>query len=73
MRIEGHTDNVGSPEYNKGLSKRRAHAVMEYFVSKGIPQVRLKAVGYGLTKPVASNATPDGRAKNRRVQLTPLK
>jgi len=73
VRIEGHTDNVGSAQYNKGLSKRRANSVMEYFVSKGIPQVRLKAVGYGLTKPVASNATSEGRAKNRRVQLTPLK
>jgi OmpA-OmpF porin, OOP family len=69
VTIEGHTDNVGKAAYNKKLSQKRADAVKKYMVTKGgIDAKRLKAVGYGLEKPVASNKTKAGRAKNRRVE-----
>ncbi len=68
VTIEGHTDNVGSAASNKKLSQRRADAVKKYMVSKGIDAQRLNAVGFGLEKPIASNATKEGRAKNRRVE-----
>jgi len=68
VTIEGHTDNVGSAASNKKLSQRRADAVKKYMVSKGIDASRLEAVGFGLEKPIASNATKEGRAKNRRVE-----
>jgi len=67
--IEGHTDNVGSAAKNKTLSEQRAQAVLKYLVSRGVDKKRLKAVGYGLTKPVADNSTDEGKAKNRRVEL----
>ena len=67
--IEGHTDRVGSAAYNKKLSQRRADAIKKYMVEKGgIDAKRLNAKGFGLEKPVASNATKEGRAKNRRVE-----
>lgn len=67
--IEGHTDNIGTAAYNKKLSQRRADAVKQYLVEKaGIDANRLTAIGYGLTKPIASNATREGRQKNRRVE-----
>jgi outer membrane protein OmpA-like peptidoglycan-associated protein len=71
MRVEvaGHTDNIGSDAYNQKLSERRAQAVVDYLVSTGVDPKRLKAVGYGKTKPIASNATEEGRAQNRRVEL----
>lgn len=69
MEIEGHTDNVGSAEYNQRLSEKRAKAVMDYLVKNGIDPERLSDRGYGLTRPVASNDTEEGRAKNRRVEL----
>ena len=67
--IEGHTDSVGSDEYNMKLSGRRAGAVSKYLVSKGIDSTRLQAKGLGETQPIASNDTEEGRAKNRRVEL----
>jgi outer membrane protein OmpA-like peptidoglycan-associated protein len=67
--IEGHTDNVGNNESNLKLSKQRADAVLKYLVERGVDKKRLKAVGYGLKKPVADNKTEEGRAKNRRVEL----
>lgn len=70
--IEGHTDNVGRKAYNQKLSKNRAQAVMEYVLQKGIGADRLSSVGYGISKPIASNETAEGRARNRRVQLTPI-
>jgi OOP family OmpA-OmpF porin len=73
IKIEGHTDNMGSAAYNMKLSERRAKAVMEYLITKGIDPERLSAKGYGLTQPAASNNTKQGRAKNRRVELTPVK
>jgi len=69
IEIEGHTDNVGSAEYNQRLSEKRAKAVMDYLVKNGIDPERLSDRGYGLTRPVASNDTEEGRAKNRRVEL----
>ena len=70
VEVDGHTCHVGTAEYNLRLSKRRAKAVMEYFVSKGVDAKRLTIKGYGLTRPVANNNTKEGRAKNRRVELT---
>lgn len=65
--IEGHTDNVGSDAYNLKLSQKRAESVMKHLVSKGIDPSRMKAVGYGETRPVADNNTKEGRDRNRRV------
>jgi OOP family OmpA-OmpF porin len=69
VQVAGYTDSVGTDEYNQGLSERRANAVRDYFVSKGIDASRLTAVGFGETNPVADNGTADGRAQNRRVEL----
>ncbi len=69
VEINGHTDSTGTPQYNMGLSERRAKAVYDYFVAKGIAASRLKTVGHGLTDPIATNATAEGRALNRRVEL----
>jgi OOP family OmpA-OmpF porin len=71
VETQGHTDNIGTAKYNQGLSEKRANAVLNYFVSKGIAKERLSAVGYGLSRPVVSNKTPEGRAENRRVELKP--
>jgi outer membrane protein OmpA-like peptidoglycan-associated protein len=73
VKIDGHTDNIGTSMYNMKLSERRANAVMEYFVSKGVDAKRLTIKGFGLTSPAASNDTKKGRAKNRRVELTIVK
>ena len=70
--ISGYTDNSGTAQYNMVLSERRAKAVLDYFTSHGISASRLQAVGHGLEDPVASNATADGRALNRRVELKVL-
>ena len=67
--VEGHTDNVGKAAVNMKLSQRRADAVMDYLVGKGIAPDRLEAVGYGATKPIASNRTKLGKAKNRRTEF----
>lgn len=67
--IEGHTDNVGSRDANIALSKARADAVRDYFISKGIAANRLTTVGIGPDQPIVSNDTPEGRAKNNRIQL----
>lgn len=71
--IEGHTDNVGSRAYNLDLSKRRAKSVVEYLVKKGVERKRLRSEGFGFEKPIATNATPLGRAKNRRTEFRLLK
>jgi OOP family OmpA-OmpF porin len=71
VTIEGHTDSVGSEEYNQALSERRARAVADMLVNThGIAASRLNAVGYGESRPVASNDTDEGRAQNRRVMAT---
>jgi outer membrane protein OmpA-like peptidoglycan-associated protein len=68
--VKGHTDSKGSDAYNKRLSERRAEAVKEYLIKEaGVDPARIKAVGLGESKPVASNATEEGRAKNRRVEI----
>ena len=68
--IEGHTDSYGSDEANLALSKKRAEAVSAYLTDKlGIPGVRISAVGYGETQPIANNETPQGRARNRRIDI----
>lgn len=69
LAIEGYTDNSGSPAKNLVLSQKRADAVRDLLVNKGIPARRLTAAGYGQQKPVADNRTPKGRAVNRRVEL----
>jgi OmpA-OmpF porin, OOP family len=69
LKIEGHTDNVGSPAVNLPLSARRAEAVKRWLTGKGITAGRLTTQGFGDTKPVADNASEAGRAKNRRVEL----
>jgi outer membrane protein OmpA-like peptidoglycan-associated protein len=69
VQVAGHTDIIGSDAYNQKLSEKRAKAVMDYFISQGIPASRLSSVGYGKTKPIAPNNTDEGRAKNRRVEL----
>lgn len=68
-RIEGHTDNVGAEEGNLKISLMRAESVLNYFVSRGIPKGRFQIAGLGSKKPVADNKTPEGRAKNRRVEI----
>jgi OmpA-OmpF porin, OOP family len=72
IEIGGHTDNVGKPAKNQLLSMDRAKSVMAYLISKGIDSTRLVAKGYGMTKPIASNKTADGKAQNRRTEVTML-
>jgi outer membrane protein OmpA-like peptidoglycan-associated protein len=69
MRVEGHTDNVGRAAANQALSQQRAEAVVAWLAGHGIDAARLSATGLGDSKPVADNASEDGRAKNRRVEL----
>lgn len=66
----GHTDSVGSDAYNQRLSVARAEAVKAYLVSHGVDVKRVRAVGKGESEPIADNATAEGRAKNRRVEVT---
>lgn len=69
IRVEGHTDSVGSAAYNQTLSENRANSVRSYLVQRGVAASRIEAVGYGLTRPIADNATEAGRAQNRRVEI----
>jgi OOP family OmpA-OmpF porin len=71
--IEGHTDNVGARAINVDLSQRRAKAVLDYLVDKGIDRKRLSSKGFGFDRPIAPNTTPLGRAKNRRVEFRLIK
>lgn len=72
--ILGHTDSTGSAQHNMALSERRAQSVANYLAAQGVDSRRFIVTGFGLTRPIASNATPEGRAQNRRVeiQLSPL-
>ncbi len=72
LRIDGHTDSIGAEAYNEGLSGRRADSVRSYLVGKGVESTRLTSKGFGEARPAASNDTKDGRAKNRRTELTAL-
>ncbi|MBU2651047.1 MAG: OmpA family protein [Bacteroidetes bacterium] len=69
IEISGHTDNVGSELYNQDLSEKRAQAVVEYLVDKGVEQDRLTYKGYGFAQPIAGNDTEEGRAMNRRTEF----
>lgn len=69
IKIQGHTDNLGTPEYNMNLSEKRAQKVKGYLVSKGIDTVRISTIGYGYTKNAAANNTISGRAQNRRAEI----
>jgi len=73
LSIVGHTDNVGSDEYNQKLSEDRAEAVKSYLIKKGIGEISITAEGKGETEPIASNDTPEGREKNRRVVFSVTK
>ena len=73
IEVAGHTDSKGSDAYNMRLSKQRAEAVRNFLISRGVAAERLTAKGYGESQPVADNATEEGRFKNRRVELIPLK
>jgi len=68
--VAGHTDNSGSESYNQALSQRRAQAVASYLQAQGVQPVRLQVSGYGEMRPIADNATEQGRAQNRRVEIT---
>jgi outer membrane protein OmpA-like peptidoglycan-associated protein len=70
IEVAGHTDSTGSDQYNQALSERRAQSVGAYLVSQGIKSTRLITVGAGESRPIASNDTEQGRAANRRVELT---
>ncbi|MBN2746058.1 MAG: OmpA family protein [Bacteroidales bacterium] len=72
IEISGHTDNVGSATFNKNLSEKRAKAVVDYLVGKGVNADRLTFVGYGFDQPKASNDTPEGRQENRRTEFKVL-
>jgi OOP family OmpA-OmpF porin len=65
----GHTDSVGTEQYNQRLSERRAQAVKDYLVSKGVPASKITTIGKGESQPVATNKTKEGRQKNRRVDI----
>lgn len=67
--VLGHTDSTGSEAYNQALSERRARSVSDYLVSHGVASVRMATIGYGETRPIASNETEDGKAQNRRVEI----
>jgi outer membrane protein OmpA-like peptidoglycan-associated protein len=69
ISIEGHTDSSGSDVFNQKLSAKRAEAVRDYIVARGVEATRLKAVGYGETRPIAPNDNEEGREKNRRVEF----
>ncbi|MDP5062882.1 OmpA family protein [Maribacter sp. IgM3_T14_3] len=71
--VEGHTDSVGSEKLNQSLSESRALSVKEFLVDKGIEEFRLSAVGYGESKPMATNNTRAGRTQNRRVEINLVK
>jgi len=69
IRVEGNTDNLGDETWNLGLSERRAEAILEYLVSRGVDRRRIVARGNGSAQPLASNKTPEGRARNRRTDV----
>ena len=70
ITVEGHTDSKGSEAYNQKLSENRALSVSDYLLNKGVKKQRLAAIGKGELEPIADNKTIDGRAQNRRVELT---
>jgi outer membrane protein OmpA-like peptidoglycan-associated protein len=73
LEIKGHTDNKGTESYNQKLSEERANSVKTYLISKGIEGSKITSSGFGLSKPIATNDTAEGRAKNRRVEFSIIK
>jgi outer membrane protein OmpA-like peptidoglycan-associated protein len=73
LGISGHTDDVGTEEYNLDLSERRARSVQDYLSNKGVPPARLRSRGFGESRPVAENSNEAGRQSNRRVECIVLK
>ena len=69
FNVEGHTDNVGSAAMNQELSLRRAMTVRDYLIEQGVPASKIDVAGLGLSAPIGDNATTDGRARNRRVEI----
>ena len=69
VRVAGHTDSLGHPDYNVDLSERRAQAVAKQLISNGVAAENVSFIGYGAARPVATNKTKEGRAANRRVEL----
>jgi OOP family OmpA-OmpF porin len=69
LEIQGHTDNVGQIDYNLDLSDRRAKAVMQKIIEGGVEERRLRARGFGMSKPIKPNETEEGRAANRRTEF----
>lgn len=69
VALEGHTDSTGSDAYNQTLSEERAQSAADYLISQGVPANTISTRGWGETRPVASNDTPEGRAQNRRVDV----
>ena len=69
IEVAGHTDSQGTPDLNLDLSQRRAEAVTSYISESGVDTARITSAGYGETKPLASNDTPEGRAQNRRIEF----
>ncbi|TVQ54458.1 MAG: OmpA family protein [Rhodobacteraceae bacterium] len=67
--VIGHTDNVGSAAFNQRLSEQRAQTVADFLIGRGVQRERVVAYGFGLTQPIATNATEEGRARNRRVEI----
>jgi outer membrane protein OmpA-like peptidoglycan-associated protein len=70
IEVAGHTDSTGTAEYNRGLSQRRANSVADYLMTRGVARARLMTAAGGEDHPIASNATEQGRAANRRVEVT---
>jgi outer membrane protein OmpA-like peptidoglycan-associated protein len=73
MQVEGHTDSSGAAGHNKELSQKRAESVRAFLVKEGVSGKRLVAKGFGPDKPIADNATDEGKEKNRRVEFNILK
>jgi OOP family OmpA-OmpF porin len=72
VEVQGHTDNTGKADYNLALSQRRAQSACQYLIDKGVASERLIPKGYGINRPIDTNNTKEGRARNRRVELKPL-
>lgn len=69
FRVEGHTDNTGSDDYNRQLSQQRSQAVLDYLIKNGIDKSRLVAIGFAASRPIATNNTAEGRSNNRRIEI----
>jgi outer membrane protein OmpA-like peptidoglycan-associated protein len=69
LQVEGHTDSVGTDDFNQRLSEQRAGSVREFLIGQGLNDSAITAEGFGKTEPVATNDTPEGRQRNRRVEI----